>query len=346
MGNIVKRMSRNRFDGLVLDFDGVGPETESDKELYEEAKLFLAEAEDIVRRIESYQASAALSRKALADPTPENRWYALESVSMNAMEIYHFWRFSQRCGQLLTKFLSVLVSDVDASGEDLTDPSGQLQLSSRASLIKQFGEIMSAVIRFDRAKAMASSIQNDLSFYRRIVTNVYQPCHGMASETAREFEEKLLAWEQSPELTDTVVSTLSFFIASPVPVMQDCCIAITKLSEKNEIVQVLIPFIPNLYVHLIKKKVFAADSPHNWLALQAMVGFIIMTDRVEPEGAFHSHSLVRINDAITILENFHKHHPALDKEEQVFNLVDCLKYWSLHLQDDSTPSKIAWRLMM
>jgi len=338
-----KCISRNWFEGLVLDFDAQ-PQNEDDQKLYDEATAFLLDAENIISRIEGYESSSALSRKALAEPTAENRWHALESVCKNTLEIYHFWRFAKNCSQFIGKFLESFVAQI---GDDqLTDPSDQLQLSTRAALVRQFASLISAVIRFDRAKAMANSIQNDLSFYRRIIQSAHQPQTGVGSANDRMYEEKLFEWKQPAELTDSVVSTVSFFLASPVPVMQEVCKAIEKISDKSETIQALIPFIPNLYVHLIKKKTFPADSEFNFLCLRAMVGFIIVTDRVEPEGAFHSNSVVKINDAISILENFHKNHPTLNKEEQVYQLVDCLKYWSVHLQDDTTPSKIAWRLMM
>lgn len=73
-----------------------------------------------------------------------------------------------------------------------------------------------------------------------------------------------------------------------------------------------------------------------------MIGAIVLFDHVEPEGAFHKRSPIMMKYVCKMMKtDFKRDYPFAMSDPEFENLVNTLRYSTMHFKDDSTPSSIS-----
>jgi hypothetical protein len=150
------------------------------------------------------------------------------------------------------------------------------------------------------------------------------------------------------QVRDEEASFISLYIAQPIPMMSTLAKAASSLYVSNPNVPQAIALIANICLDIVtSKKYHICDvlfllqmltfvrfdsSETNMLLIRVMVGSIILFDHISLEGgAFVKASGINIKQAIKLILRDCSDNSAL---------VNMLRYSTLHLNDDSTPSSI------
>ncbi|KAG6961848.1 hypothetical protein JG688_00008887 [Phytophthora aleatoria] len=191
-----------------------------------------------------------------------------------------------------------------------------VQISSQKSTKKAAGFLMEKIaslvdfaVSFDSLKAKTPDIQNDLSHFRRFVA--------VNAAVSNQLES----------LTDAPLNAMSFFVADHCPMLKVLIRAIECAMTKE----------PAAVDVSAKIKFRARDRPKDGRPmmnyLRAMTGAIILYDHTAAHGAFGSKSEVKIKRCVKELVQWKQNGATTE-------LLDTIKYCSLHYNDPSTPEKI------
>lgn len=123
-----------------------------------------------------------------------------------------------------------------------------------------------------------------------------------ADMSSEDYISRLYEWSRPAELDPDSVSDMSFFIASPIPVMFLAVKKFTNLAEDDSRVDTVFPHVVNLLIMIAHEKRFGAKSDNYARIGEAITAAIILTDRVEPEGVFNKRSLVEVSAAVSMLQ--------------------------------------------
>jgi len=236
-------------------------------------------------------------RKALNDPNPKTEGAAWAAVSAVVVNLYGFYQFAMQLEKAWPQILDALCT------EELT----------RLVLVKQLAEIFDFVFHFDEAKMVNPPIQNDFSYYRRVLSR-------MKNTDGKE----ILVDEE-------LANKMSFFFAYPTPMMK-VLIDATRDFDKISKLRLIdgLSLVANLCLKGLEND--GGDSEHvTMLFLCAMTGCIILVDHLHDEGAFHKKSPIRIRACIQKLK---------EQQPSVDFLLNSLRFTTLHLNDEQTMSAI------
>lgn len=189
-------------------------------------------------------------------------------------------------------------------------------IRNNVALAKQVALLFDFVFHFDEAKMINPAIQNDFSYYRRVLSRM---------KNANKDEKAKV------KVDEELANKMSFFFAYPTPMMKVIIDATTDFdkSARPRLIQGLAN-MANLCLRMLESDDETAKS-NAMLFLCAMTGCIILVDHLHDDGAFHAKSPVRIKQAITALKN---HHEPTDF------LLNSLRFTTLHLNDEQTMSAI------
>jgi len=176
---------------------------------------------------------------------------------------------------------------------------------------KQVGQIFDFVFHFDEAKMVNPAIQNDFSYYRRVLGRM---------KSKGDKKEKVLVDEE-------LANKMSFFFAYPTPMMK-VLIDATTAFDKNQKYRLIggLSLVANACLKCLEDDENVKEDK-TMLFLCAMTGCIILVDHLHDEGAFHAKSPIRIRSCIGLLKN---HEVPTDF------LLNSLKFTTLHLNDEQT----------
>lgn len=144
---------------------------------------------------------------------------------------------------------------------------------------------------------------------------------------------------------DDDASFISLFLAAHIPMMTTVAKAASNAFQEDETITTGLASFINACCALLVRRKFPVDAKRdNTLALKAMVGAIVLYDHVEPEGAFHSRSPIRMKQICKLLHNqFQANFPNVltDPENDLRNLKGAIRFSTMHFNDDSTPNSYA-----
>jgi len=202
-----------------------------------------------------------------------------------------------------------------------TEHQGDDSLSDEQVYTKQIAEVFDFVLRFDDLKMTNPAIQNDFSYYRRILNRIKLSNKRDAGIT----------------VNDELANSMSLFFAYPTPMMNTVIRATKNLiTAKNNVEQVskfLAQMAGSCFAYLTDKKFEGTENPHSMMAFRAMTGSIILYDHVNAKGAFHKKSPIQIRQVVQAL----KGHEGKEKTD---TLINALRFNTVHLNDDDTPSQV------
>ncbi|KAH7461462.1 CYFIP-related Rac1 interactor A [Phytophthora ramorum] len=199
-----------------------------------------------------------------------------------------------------------------------------IQISSQKSTKKAAGFLMEKIaslvefaVSFDGIKSKTPDIQNDLSHFRRFI----------AVNTA-------VSNQLESSVTDAPLNAMSFFVADHCPMLKALIRAIECAMTKEPAAVEVSAVLANSRCCSVSGS-RPKDGRPMMNYLRAMTGAIILYDHTAMHGAFGSKSEVKIKRCVKELVQWKQNAHGATSE-----LMDTIKYCSLHYNDSTTPEKI------
>jgi len=220
-------------------------------------------------------------------------------------KLYGFYKFSLELEKIWPQILDNLCAE-----------DAERAVQSHLALAKQLAEIFDFVFHFDESKMVNPAIQNDFSYYRRVLSRM--------KNADKESKAQIVVDEE-------LANKMSFFFAYPTPMMKVLIDATTEF-DKNAKTRLIdgLSLVANLCLKALQNDDQGSEKK-TMLYLCAMTGCIILVDHLSDEGAFHKKSTIRIRNCITMLKT---HDMSTDF------LLNSLRFTTLHLNDEQTMSAI------
>jgi len=287
--------------GFDLDFQSPEVRDEEERKVHELVAEALKDCPSHLDALHEYTGCEEPIRKALNDPGQKTELAAWKAVSQAVDKLYGFYQFSLMLEKVWPQTLDTVCQDDSTNG-----------IQSNMALVKQLANIFDFVFHFDQAKMVNPAIQNDFSYYRRVLTRM----KNADKEKAKDIK-----------VDEEVANKMSFFFAYPTPMMKVLIDATTDFDSnaKTRIVGGL-----SLIANLCLKSLTSGgdgDEGQAMLYLCAMTGCIILVDHLLEDGAFNNKSPIRIKSAIMTLKN-----NTLSTDF----LLNSLRFTTLHLNDEQT----------
>ncbi|CAG0915091.1 unnamed protein product [Notodromas monacha] len=337
MGNLLRLLSRDdsnccspqKYD-IYLDFENASP-TENELAVYEEVNEVLKRCDEILQELEGYRGAGEEIREAISQPSDEKQILAWKAIAPLVMKLKKFYMFSMEVREyrisvkkLVPKILEHLSSGPSSTMENL---------ETQQAIVKQFAEILHFTLKFDELKMNAPAIQNDFSYYRRTISR---------SKISKVQEQQNGTDVQDDfYIPSDFAINMSMFYAHATPmlkVLSDATSAFVIQSETPSTVQNTTEMLGTM-ARVCQRMIDNQDLINRFkccethlFVLRVMVGLIILYDHVHPSGAFAKTSCIDIKGCIKVL----KEQPTSNSE----NLLNALRYTTMHLNDDSTPKNI------
>ena len=227
----------------------------------------------------------------------------MKAVSRAADQLYNFYEYARELEALFPTLLtSLCISHPD------------IPLSNRSATVQLLARVFHFAFHFDELKMVTPAIQNDFSYYRRVLSRLR---NASSSSTKSKAKKSLV--------TEEVANQMSFHFAYPTPVMKVLISAAVQMTEASQ----LVPTLAEI-ANVAGQRAAQIPGEDNKLLLCLMTGCIILIDHVSPAGAFHNKSPIRLKQCITVLHNS----PGTD------SLCNSLRFSTLHLADDTTQSAV------
>jgi hypothetical protein len=290
-------------NGLELNFIDPEPQDDEERKIYDIVVQALNEGPTHLETLRDYAGCEEPIRKALNDPGPKTEGLAWAAVTEAVAKLYEFYKFALELEKVWPQILDTLCTDNPITG-----------VQTHLALAKQLSQIFDFVFHFDEAKMVNPAIQNDFSYYRRVLSRV--------KHSTKEDKSKIVVDEE-------LANKMSFFFAYPTPMMKVLIDATMEFDHnaKGRLIEGL-SLVCNLCLKFLD--VPKDNEKAQMLALCAMTGCIILVDHLHDIGAFHKKSPIRIRNCIQKLKTT----PLTDF------LLNSLRFTTLHLNEETTMSSI------
>jgi len=315
MGNLLSILNSDPKKGidLVLNFQDAEPKSDAEKAIHAEVERVMRSGPKILQELGSYQGCEEHIRKAITSPSPENEEAAWNTLLPAVEQLKTFYDFSIELEKVFPKLLVQLCKGT------VTD-----SIKDQEALAKQLASVFDFVLRFDDAKMVNPAIQNDFSYYRRTLNRM-----------------KISKKDTNLSIRDELANRMSLFFAFPTPMMKVLSQTTAHfLSEDTTVpkenVTEALAVMANICTHMVEIKTF--DDPNLvYFCLRSMTGAIILYDHVSEVGAFCKKSPINIRGAVTVLKNVQTQG---GEGNPCANLLNALRYTTVHLNDEATPGNI------
>jgi len=287
-----------------LDFENPEVGDDDERKIHELVAEALTDGPQHLEILRDYTGCEEPIRSALNDPGPKTEGAAWKAVSKAVEKLYGFYKFALELEKVWPQVLDSVCQEDTVRG-----------IKTHLALTKKLAEIFDFVFHFDEAKMVNPAIQNDFSYYRRVLSRM--------KNADKDKKSEILVDEE-------LANKMSFFFAYPTPMMKVLIDATTDL-DKNANQRLILGL--SLITNLCHKSLAADDGTKEkktMLFLCAMTGCIILVDHLHDEGAFHKKSPIRIRSCITTLKN------ATGTDF----LLNSLRFTTLHLNDEQTMTAI------
>jgi len=252
----------NTPPSLALDFSAnPEPKGEDERKLYDEIKENMAEGPKLLEVLSEYRGCEEEIRKALNDPGPKTEEAAWKAVSKAVNKLHAFYQFSNVLHNFWPSILEAVCKDDAGQG-----------IQDHLALTKEVAVIFKFVFYFDESKMINPAIQNDFSYYRRVLSRM--------KNQDRDKKNKI-------KVDEEMANKMSFFFAYPTPMMKVLIDATTEFERGNrpKLINGL-SMIANLSIKALQSQ-GNLDAEPSMLYLCAMTGCIILVDHLHDNGAFH-----------------------------------------------------------
>ncbi|KAI9496588.1 hypothetical protein BDB00DRAFT_758067 [Zychaea mexicana] len=330
MGQILSSLSLRGGEMMVpeisFDIENTTVSTE-ESQLYEELSALLVQpGPSLLTSLRNYTSASTEVRTAIASPTQENEdiaWRAVLPIVDMLREIYGY---SSDLREGVPRLLNVL-----CQGEVSKN------LEKHQGLTKLFADILDFVFEFDHLKMRNPTLQNDFSYYRRMLQRGrYTGRQSMADDGESMSDLK------SAMVEDDQANRISLFIAYPTPMLKCVIDTTTEYVTHNRLQRSVGDCLTALWAACFqtvsKKRTLSAELVG--FCLKVMVVSIILYDHIDPNGVFSKSSPINIKNSVKIIQNANTSVFNIPEESSASNLMSALRYNSKHLNDDTTPKGV------
>ncbi|KAI7871573.1 hypothetical protein BDF14DRAFT_1762477 [Spinellus fusiger] len=327
MGQLLSSLNLRGGDTIVpelgFDIETATPSTD-ELSLYNQlSELLVQPGPRLLQVLGQYTSGSTLIRDAIATPNPENENKAWEAVLPTVDMLRDFYDYAGDLGKGLPRLLDVLCQG-----------NVSKNLEEHQGLTKLLADLLDFVFEFDHLKMRNPTLQNDFSYYRRMLQR------GRYSSTERLSVNEPVSDLRSAMVEDDRANQISLFIAYPTPMLKCVIDTATEFVEKKGLQKSMAECLAALWAACFqtvsKKRSLGPDL--SAFCLKVMVVSIILYDHIDPNGAFSKGSPINIKNSVKIIQTIHALN--IPKESSASNLLSALRYNSKHLNDDSTPKGV------
>eukprot|EP00608_Synchroma_pusillum_P000975 CAMPEP_0198427438 /NCGR_PEP_ID=MMETSP1452-20131203/5912_1 /TAXON_ID=1181717 /ORGANISM="Synchroma pusillum, Strain CCMP3072" /LENGTH=302 /DNA_ID=CAMNT_0044147815 /DNA_START=64 /DNA_END=972 /DNA_ORIENTATION=- len=219
---------------------------------------------------------------------------AFDAISPNIKTIQSFHTAAEE----LARRIMALLPRLNAVAQFQQDPNAARAL----------GELLLFMYEFDGCKMQTPDLQNDFSFYRRVLSKASQ--------------------HRTPPVTEAEANVVSMFIAQAVPLTAS--VATVMVNENADPTPVA--KLANLCCGMVQRSATSGEG-ERLKVLTVMVACIVLYDRVNRAGAFNpSASPVKMRRCAAILGRIE----GADRDL----LRNSIKYSTVHYSDPTTPDGV------
>ncbi|KAI9314455.1 hypothetical protein BX666DRAFT_2020116 [Dichotomocladium elegans] len=325
MGQLLSSLSLRGGDmamsDLNFDLANATPSAD-DSQLYNRlCTLLVKPGPGLLETLRNYKSAATEVRNAIASPTSENEEIAWHAVLPIVSMLQEFHSYANGLRDAVPELLNVLCKgDV---GKNLERHQG---------LTKLFADMLDFVFEFDYLKMRSPTLQNDFSYYRRMLQ---RGRYGAAADAKK--SDLRNAMDQSDQ-----ANRISLFIAYPTPMLKCVIDTTTEFVTQNRLQRNVGDYLTALWAAcfqtLSKKRAMSASLVG--FCLKVMVVSIILYDHIDPNGVFSKGSPINIKNSVKMIQTAHSNVYNIPEESSASNLMSALRYNSKHLNDDSTPKGV------
>eukprot|EP01098_Paradermamoeba_levis_P003563 TRINITY_DN1606_c0_g2_i1.p1 TRINITY_DN1606_c0_g2~~TRINITY_DN1606_c0_g2_i1.p1 ORF type:complete len:304 (+),score=57.68 TRINITY_DN1606_c0_g2_i1:87-998(+) len=287
---------------IVIPFEEIG---EGDAEVQD----LLKKSQDVLSKLQAFKGCGEYIREAITNPNPQTEEKAWDAVVPSVETLKGFYEFSLSVEKATTKLLKDLCQGNPA--QNLVNPTSH-------PTSKQMAQVFDFVVRFDDAKMTNPAIQNDFSYYRRMLNRM---------KLSNKKDKGII-------VNDEMANSMSLFFAYPTPMMNTLIRTAQNLGNEGVTVDAICKFLAaftNSCYTMVKQQKFTSTQT-NMLALRTVTGAIILFDHINPKGVFHKKTPIHVKNAINIIKAF--------KDESTESLVSAIKFNTVHLGDPDTQPAI------
>ncbi|KAI8071420.1 hypothetical protein BC940DRAFT_294412 [Gongronella butleri] len=324
MGQILTSLSGFRSNEVVVpelgfDIENASPSSEEMVVYHELSTQLVAPTSSLLNALENYRSSSEVIRNAIATPSSENENIAWNSVLPTVSMLRNVYEYSENLKKGIPRLLDILCQG---------DVNNNLQ--THQGLTKLFADVLDFVFEFDHLKMRNSSLQNDFSYYRRMLQR------GRYSSSAEDNVSDL----RNAMLEDDLANHISLFIAYPTPMLKCVIDTTTDYVKKHRLQkgvgECLAAVWASCFYTVHKKKTQRPEM--SAFFLKVMVVTIILYDHIDPNGVFTKQSPINIKNSVKMIQTVSN--LDIPKDSSASNLMSALRYNSKHLNDDKTPKGV------
>ncbi|KAJ3159520.1 Protein fam49a [Geranomyces michiganensis] len=292
---------------IPVDLEGAQP-TAEEVELHGYVMRVMAPAPAYLDALRGYVGCQEDIRKAISTPSRETDEAAWAAVCPAVLKLREYYEFAQKLEEAFPRLLAFL-----CTGDVMRN------LEIRQATAKQLADVLHFVSLFDELKMGNPNVQNDFSYYRRTSSRM---------RTANPSNQTMV-------VPDELANRMSLFYAHATPMTKTLVDATTKLLKENNSVSTdnattILSIVAGVCYNAVVKERAQGAMVH--YCLRVLVVTIILYDHVDPEGAFGKSSKVNIRASVRVIQT--------SGGSGSNNLLNALRYTTLHLNDESTPKSV------
>jgi len=281
----------------IINFEN--PTADSDGELVNELKEVLDKFPNVLHSFESYQGSGELIRNAISSPSPETEQAAWTEVRVGVSQLRDFFDVSALLERNLPHVYAALcVGDADSA------------LVSHQALTKVLCEMLDFSARFDDMKMVNPAVQNDLAYYRRVLSRLKRERKAADGEIKDETVDRMsLFYAHASPMTRVVIDTTSSFLDSDAS------------ASAGQINKVLSRLAETCRGMVGDNKIVNADVQQ--MCLRSMTMCLVILDHTYNGGIFSKKSPVDVVSCIKLLQS----------QQNTDGMMNALRFMTTHLRE-------------
>ncbi|RKO96506.1 hypothetical protein CXG81DRAFT_13059 [Caulochytrium protostelioides] len=314
---------------------------ESEQATYDAVTALLAPAQEHLCALQSYAGCGEAIRAAISTPSRDTEEAAWNAVSPAVLTLKAFYEFALQLEaavpSLLTFFCADAAAHPSAPGSDA--PAIAAALERNAATAKRLADVLWFISRFDELKMGNPNIQNDFSYYRRTLSRMRmasaagQPAAGAPGG----------ATCPVVVVQDELANRMSLFYAHATPMTKAVIDSVNRLAQtpgskvSNDEITDVLSLIGGVCYHAAQDPAPAAGdvsftmntSPGEYF-LRVIVVCMIMYDHISPVGVFNKGGKINVRASVRVIQG----------ADNAQNLMNTLRYTTIHLNDETTPKSI------
>ena len=277
-------------------------ENAADSGLVGELSGIVGNFQQILTSFQNYEGSGQLIRTAIGTPNAETEAAAWNVVRVGVGQLRDFFEMGGQLEACLPKIYAALGADADADDA----------LRNHQQITRILCDVLDFATRFDDMKMVNPAVQNDLAYYRRVLSRLKREKKTSDGEIKDEIVDRMsLFYAHASPMTRIVIDTTVSYISSCDPI---------NAAKGNKVLARLTEMCKFM---LQSGKV--TDSDTQQLYLRTMTACLLVLDHTNESGVFVKKSPVDIVGCIKLLQSW--------KDHNVDSLMNSLRFMTVHSRE-------------